>query len=73
MSNKEFLRANYEKGCDCPTCGQFVKLYKRKLNSGMAKTLIILEQYFGFEPINVKSFLREQSLTNNHDWTLLRH
>ena len=37
---KEFLRANYEKGCKCPACGQTTRLYKRKLNSGMALFLI---------------------------------
>lgn len=39
---KAYLRANFEKGCSCPTCGQTVKLYKRKLNSGMAIFLIKL-------------------------------
>lgn len=37
---KEFLRSNWTKGTDCPCCGQYVKLYKRKLNSGMAYGLI---------------------------------
>jgi hypothetical protein len=39
---KEYLRNNYKKGVICPCCGQFVKLYKRKLNSSMARTLILL-------------------------------
>ncbi len=37
---KDFLRANYKKGCDCPACGHYVREYKRKLNSGMALFLI---------------------------------
>lgn len=37
---KAYLRENLEKGVNCPCCGQFVKLYKRKLNSGMAYGLI---------------------------------
>lgn len=39
---KDFLRENIEKGEDCPCCGQLVKLYKRKLTSGMARALINL-------------------------------
>lgn len=47
---KQFLRENYGKGCVCPCCNQFVKLYKRKLNTSMAHTLIRLfrkgEEYY---------------------------
>jgi len=39
---KEYLKKNYEKGIDCPCCRQFVKIYKRKLNTIMAQTLIRL-------------------------------
>jgi len=39
---KQFLRENYKKGVVCPCCNQFVKLYKRKLNTSMARTLILL-------------------------------
>lgn len=37
---KNILRNNWEKGISCPCCGQFVKQYRRKLNAGMAYTLI---------------------------------
>ena len=37
---KEYLRQNWEKGTKCPCCNQFVKLYRRKLNSGMSYGLI---------------------------------
>jgi hypothetical protein len=39
---KKHLRENWEKGVECPCCTQFVKLYKRKLNSQMARFLINL-------------------------------
>lgn len=39
---KKHLRENWEKGTPCPCCGQFVKLYRRKLTSGMAVALIRL-------------------------------
>lgn len=37
---KQILRDGWEKGVECPCCKQFVKLYKRKLNAGMARTMI---------------------------------
>ena len=70
---KSYLRANYEEGTLCPCCGQNVKLYKRKLNSGMAATLIRMYQGNGKEYVNVKQFLKLRGLQNNHDWTLLHH
>ena len=33
---------NYQAGIDCPCCDQFARLYKRKLNSGMAAGLVWL-------------------------------
>jgi hypothetical protein len=69
---KKHLRANWEKGCKCPACGNFVKLYKRKLNSGMAIVLIVLYKY-GIDFIHVKDFLRENKMKNGHDWTLLKY
>ena len=39
---KNFLRGNYIKGCVCPCCGQFVKLYNRPIHTSMAKDLIRL-------------------------------
>ena len=39
---KTFLRKNFDQGIDCPCCGQFVKKYKRKLNSSMAYALILI-------------------------------
>lgn len=36
------LRANWKKGTNCECCGQFVKLYKRRLHSTMVIQLIFL-------------------------------
>jgi predicted transcriptional regulator len=71
QESKEFLRANFDKGVSCPCCNQFVKLYKRKLNSGMAMALIHIYKQGNW--INVKDYMRKNSLPNNHDWTLLRY
>ena len=37
---KSWLRARVDKGETCPCCGQFAKVYRRKINSGMARSLI---------------------------------
>lgn len=39
---KQFLRKNFQSGTECPCCGRYVKAYKRKLNAGMARALIII-------------------------------
>jgi len=70
---KVILRERIEKGADCPCCNQFVKKYKRKLNSGMAITLARIYQHHRQEFIDVKDFLRLHKFTNSHDWTLLKH
>lgn len=41
-SAKEWLREHWEDGADCPCCGRFVKLYKRKLNSNQAAALCVM-------------------------------
>ena len=70
---KNFLRRNYSKGCDCPCCGQFVKLYKRKLNSGMARNLIrIHRESKDGKYIHVEDTLRRYKDHSGHDWALLR-
>ena len=39
---REQVYAGLDEGVDCPTCDQFSKRYKRKLSSGMARSLIVL-------------------------------
>jgi len=78
---KRWLRARWEEGADCPCCGQFVKLYKRKLNGSMAYALILIYRYF--EPnyhgwLHVPSYLNEApipaevSAAIRGDWAKLR-
>jgi len=35
------------KGCDCPVCGQFVKVYRRTINKAMARQLSQAYRKFG--------------------------
>lgn len=37
-------------GVECPCCKQFAKTYKRKLNSGMARTLVVCYPMFRDHP-----------------------
>lgn len=73
---KNFLMKSWEKGVECPCCEQFVKLYKRKLNSGMAITLVRIYKNSltnNNDWLHVKNYLRENRFSNSHDWTLLKY
>jgi len=37
---KDWLRDRVDDGARCPCCQQFAKVYRRKINSGMARALI---------------------------------
>lgn len=39
---REALRAEWDEGTECPCCSQRVKLYRRRVNSGMAEILVAL-------------------------------
>jgi len=42
QSAKQYIKENRIKGVNCPCCGQFVKVYTRRLYAGMAYELIRL-------------------------------
>lgn len=78
---KAFLRANYEKGTECPCCGQMVKLYGRTITSSMAYGLILVNRYFEQNPaemwVHVANFLTDlkipSAVKNTGDFAKLRH
>jgi len=74
---KQHLRANFEKGVKCPCCGQFVKQYKRKLNSGMALFLIGLYKLTANEEsmfFSNKLIMEKMSLTvTSLDYSVMKH
>ncbi len=49
-AGKRWARERFDKGCTCPLCGQFVKRYKRPLNSSMAVFMIMLRKYQAAHP-----------------------
>lgn len=60
---KDWLRARFEEGAECPCCTQLVKLYKRKLNSNMGAAMIALYQADLVHPkhwIHLKNYLLQR-------------
>lgn len=75
---KAHLRANFEKGVECPCCAQRVQQYKRKLNSGMALFLIGLWKLHNRQGLHrfhsSKDILSTMGLTaTSLDYSVLKH
>jgi hypothetical protein len=70
---KKWLQERLENGVDCPCCGQFAKIYKRKLNSSMARGLIVLVKLNRRDPIHIPSVFTEYRVCASNDGALLRH
>ena len=76
---KEWLRKHFADGASCPCCDQYVKLYKRKLNSSMAYALLMIYKFFennSDEWLHVPSYLSRINSTatvRGGDWSKLRH
>ncbi len=83
---KAWLQDKYMAGAECPCCEQYVKLYKRKLNSSMA--FVLIKMYWhartgGWSEnkwLHVPSFIaevtKEQPLLAaavRGDWAKLKH
>lgn len=41
---RALVRAKRREGVDCPCCGQFAKVYRRKLSAAMAEAAIVIER-----------------------------
>ena len=54
-SGKAWLRARVDKGENCPLCGQHAKIYRRKINSGMARSLIHIYRIGGKGWVHVRA------------------
>lgn len=51
---RDWLVRNLGHGVMCPVCGQNAKVYRRKINSGMAKSLILIFRIAGEGWIHVR-------------------
>lgn len=54
-AGKAWLRARLVEGARCPLCTQHVKMYKRKINSGMARSLIHIYRINGKGWVHVRA------------------
>jgi len=75
---RDNLFSNYADGCHCPVCGQYVKLYKRKLTSSMAFGLILINRYFKGHPdekwVHVQKYFKSiGDVRVSMDTVFLRH
>lgn len=70
---KDYLSKNYKDGAKCPCCDQFVKQYKRKINSTMAYALILMSKTP--EWIHSESFFHNKNVPSSirGDLPKLRH
>lgn len=58
---KDWLRKNVDKGAHCPVCEQYAKVYKRKLNAGMARSLIRMYRAGGLEYVHLPTTIGSRS------------
>lgn len=58
---KVWLRKKAEDGARCPVCDQNVKIYRRKLNSGMARSLIRMYRAGGLDFIHLPTTVGSRS------------
>lgn len=72
---KEYLRANYEQGTECPCCGQFVKRYRRTITASMAHSLIVFSESEIGEWVHAQKFFHSKGYmyAGGGDFPKLRH
>jgi hypothetical protein len=59
---KDWLRGQVHKGgARCPCCTQFAKVYKRQINSGMARSLIRMYRVAGLDWVHIPTALPARS------------
>jgi hypothetical protein len=49
---RAYVLRNRDDGVQCPCCDQYVKVYKRPINSSMAYALIIMDRYYNDHPVD---------------------
>ena len=70
---KQWLRKRLTKGARCPLCHQYAKLYKRKLNTGLAKFLLDLYKIGRHEEYHhIASLLHFKTKTSGTDFYILK-
>lgn len=70
---RDTLRANLDDGSKCPCCDQFARRYKRKLNSDMARSLILIVDEYLHEPHDTSWVDIQEIDVRGGDYAKLRH
>lgn len=58
---KQWLRDRVDDGAPCPCCGQLAKVYRRRVNSGMARSLITMWRKAGLEWVHLPTEIGARS------------
>lgn len=58
---RQWLRERVRDGAKCPCCTQFAKVYRRKLNSGMAYSLIRMYRTNGVGYVDIQANVHSKS------------
>lgn len=58
---RAWLRQHAEAGVECPACFQHVKIYRRKVNAGMARSLIAMYTVGGLDWVHVPTQIGARS------------
>jgi len=58
---RAWLRTKAHDGAACPACGQNVKIYRRKINAGMARSLMLMYRVGGRDWVHVPSQIGARS------------
>ena len=65
---RDWLRSEAKTGARCPCCRQYVKVYRRKLNSSMSRALLIMFKNRGVDWTHADHVVRAASTRMGHDW-----
>lgn len=75
----DWLEEHLDDGVECPCCGQFAKVYKRKLNGAMAFVLLLIHRRKGTDWVHVPSYINAKvrnpaiAAAVRGDWAKLTH
>lgn len=67
------LLKGIKKGTNCPCCGQYSKLYRRKLNSNMVQALIAIYHHEPHGWFHVSRILKKDASVRQRQYPKLRH
>lgn len=70
---RAWLRERVDEGERCPCCTQFAKVYKRSINSTMARGLIDIYRASGQEWCHVRTLRRRSGAGDNREESKLRY